>query len=176
MKHRGAFGLLEILVALAILAVLGTVILQYGRAMVGRGEAARCLGNLRQLGAAFQLYLAEHNMVLPDMEAARASIHDDEPVLDTVLAPYVETQAAFACPADRTLFKETGTSYFWNSTLNGQPLASLVFLPILLDAEDLSRIPLVCDKEGWHRYSMHKVNWLYVDGHVSERLEAFTVE
>jgi prepilin-type processing-associated H-X9-DG protein len=31
---------------------------------------------------------------------------------------------------------------------------------------DLSRIPILVDKEGWHKASENRVNHLFADGHV----------
>ena len=61
----------------------------------------------------------------------------------------------------------TGTSYFWNSAINGQHLGGLNFLEL---SQDTSHIPLIGDKEGFHPYLPNKVNILYADGHATKEL------
>jgi prepilin-type processing-associated H-X9-DG protein len=93
-------------------------------------------------------------------------------VIDNTLAKYTGAPGIFACPADKKGFAaKTGTSYVWNVTLNGQPLASLNFLGL---AQDHSRIPVISDKEGFHPYLDDKVNILYADGHATKDVKFFT--
>jgi len=61
-----------------------------------------------------------------------------------------------------------GTSYFWNTALNGQHIGSLDFLRM---TQELSRIPVAMDKEGFHPYLKNKVNMLYADGHATKDLK-----
>lgn len=166
-----AFTLLELLVVLGVIAVLaGLAFPAYRRAAQG-ARAASCLSNLRQLGGALNMYLADHEMRMPMLEAGRRSKGDDVPVIDNTLDAYATDKRVFACPADgRGLARETGTSYFWNTALNGQPVSALRFL----FAEDASRIPILSDKEGFHPYQANKVNILYGDGHATKDLNFFT--
>jgi prepilin-type processing-associated H-X9-DG protein len=171
MKPAGGFTLVEILVALGILVLLGALAFPAVRSSMDRGRSAACLQNLRAIGAGLQSYLGEHGLIMPVMAAGRSSRDEEIPVLDTVLAPYLENEKLFHCPADRELFLRTGNSYFWNNALNGQSAANLNFM---LFVEDRSKIPVVADKEGWHRHSSVRVNFLYADGHAAENLQLFT--
>lgn len=166
-----AFTLLEVLVTLVVLAVVAALAIPAFTAAVNRGRSAACLLNLRSIGAGLQSYLGENNLRMPVLAAGRASREEDVQVLDTLLAPYVDDPGVFHCPADRRLYSQTGNSYIWNSALNGQSAASLNLFAIL---EDRSRIPVVSDKEGWHRESGVRVNFLYADGHASENIRLFT--
>ncbi len=166
-----AFTLTELLVTLAVIAILAGLLIpvvDQGRA---RADSASCLANLRILGTALTQYLAEHEMTLPTLAASRAANSDDVPVIDNTLDRFTDGPRAFACPAGRSLAVLTGTSYYWNSALNGQRLASLNFLGIV---SDHSKIPVLVDKEGWHRFSNEKVNHLYADGHVTKELRLFS--
>jgi len=173
-RKASAFTLVEILVVMGILAILAALVVPLARNGVARARSAQCLGNLKSLGSAFGQYLGEHNMKFPDMEAGRNSKGEDVPVLDVVLADYMGDARAFACPADTgRLAEKTGTSYYYNSLLRGQPLAALNFLGL---TGDMTRIPLLMDKEKWHQGTPHPVNYLFVDGHASSELELFTEE
>lgn len=153
-KERG-FTLVEMFVALAIVGTLAGVAYPITRSFIGRSREAACLGNLRSLGVALQTHLQENNNIMPEMEAGRASKSEGVPVLDTVLLPYLETEAAFRCPADKEQFEMTGTSYSWNSYQSGRHVSQLYFFWIRED-----RIPLITDKESWHPSG---TNFLYAD-------------
>jgi len=170
MTPRG-FTILEILVVVVIISLLTLIAIPSIGILQARGQSAKCLSNLRQIGIALQAYLADNNMEMPTLLAGRRSVEEVGPVLDDTLSSYTDNMSIFLCPADRTLGKQSGTSYYWNSALNGQRAGSLNFLQ-LVDA--LSRIPILSDKEGWHRFRDNKVNFLYADGHASTDLKLFT--
>jgi prepilin-type processing-associated H-X9-DG protein len=165
-----AVTMAELVVAVSILAILGTIGFPVFTQMRDRANAVQCSANLRSLGEALQLYLQDHNQTMPKLEAARTSLDEPGPVIDTVLLEYVDTPDVFRCPSDDHLHAATGTSYFWNSTLNGQPAASLRFLL----TRDQGRIPVLSDKENFHRGVGDEVNVLYADGHVEKEVR-FTV-
>ena len=171
MTFLRAFTLVELLITIAVVAALTAIAIPSLGVARARADATNCLGNLRGLGVALNAYLAEHQMTMPPLAAARADKNEDLPVIDNTLAAYVDTVRVFTCPAGRTLAETTGTSYFWNSALSGQPVASLNFFGFVTD---LSRIPVLVDKEGWHKHSRDKVNHLFADGHATKELRLFT--
>ncbi|MDF1816078.1 MAG: hypothetical protein P1V20_28010, partial [Verrucomicrobiales bacterium] len=69
-------------------------------------------------------------------------------------------------------FERTGSSYFWNSLVNGQKMGNMNLLGIV---KQESGIPLVSDKENFHKHIGGEVNILYADGHIMKELQ-FTVE
>ncbi len=71
MPRRRAFTLVELLVSIAILGVLGTLVFAAGAAARKRMQSAACLGNLRQVGAAALLHVAENKNRLPSISHAR---------------------------------------------------------------------------------------------------------
>jgi prepilin-type N-terminal cleavage/methylation domain-containing protein/prepilin-type processing-associated H-X9-DG protein len=163
MKARG-FTLTEVLVALAIIAVLAGIAYPVSRSLVGRSREAACLGNLRSIGVGLQGYLQDHGQKLPNLEAGRSGKNTDAPVLETVLLPYVDSPEVFHCPEDRREFARSGSSYIWNSTQSGLHVSKLSFFGI---EGRLDRIPLVGDKEAWHPGGS---NFLYADSSISTRL------
>ncbi|MGL4400082.1 MAG: type IV pilin protein [Luteolibacter sp.] len=153
-KSRG-FTLVELLVVIAIIAVLAGIGYPVTRSFIAKSHEATCLGNLRSLGVALQSYLQEHNQIMPDLAIARSSKTEDIAVLDTVLLPYLDSPDAFRCPADKTAFEKTGSSYNWNSTQSRRPVSDLYFFGVREDV-----IPLITDKESWHPGG---TNFLFAD-------------
>lgn len=167
MRHA-AFTLLELLVVISIVAVLAALSMPVYARVTQAARAAACMSNLRQLGAALQLYLNEHNATMPTMLAARADKSEAGSAIDNTLDVYAPNPEVFACPADtKNLAASTGTSYYWNSLLNGQSLASLHLLTVTTEH---SYIPVLSDKDSFHPYEPNKVNMLYADGHASVEL------
>ncbi|HEY2572897.1 MAG TPA: prepilin-type N-terminal cleavage/methylation domain-containing protein [Verrucomicrobiaceae bacterium] len=166
------FTLMELLVVTVIIAALATLIIPGGDRLLHRARASACMNNLRNLGGALNLYLTDHNNIMPTLVISRESIGDDPPGLDTALLPYTEDRKAFRCPGDtKRLWETTGTSYIWNHLLNGQNVASLDFMGLITSG---SRIPVMSDKENFHKYRDVEVNILYADGHVAKEIQ-FTV-
>ena len=167
MRDEKAFTLIELLVVIAIIGILAGLIFPAFKHSIASGRASACVANLRQLGAALNLYLADNDMTLPTLEAGRTDKSQDVQVIDNTLDRYAPAPGVFACPADsKGIADKTGTSYYWNTALNGQRLVNLKFLTIV----DLNRIPILLDKEGFHPYEANKVNLLYADGHATKEL------
>lgn len=62
---RKGFTLVELLVAIAIIAVVAGVLGSVGRSLLGRSRLLDCSRNLRQVGMAAMLYAGDHQMKLP---------------------------------------------------------------------------------------------------------------
>jgi prepilin-type processing-associated H-X9-DG protein len=163
-----ALTVLELLVVIAVIALLSTLIVPAYTRVVQTGRATACISNLRQIGVGLSAYLADNNNMMPVLKSARELLADQVPVIDNTLDKYVTTKSVFACPADRKFAAASGTSYLWNITLNGQTLGNLNFLGVV---DEHSRIPILADKEGFHPYTKDKVNILYADGHATKELK-----
>jgi len=156
-----AFTLLELLVAIAILAILVAISVPGALAVFKRVHSAGCLDNLRSIGVGLNLYLADHDQRMPDLHGSRSSIHDDVPVIDDILTPYLQKSSVFRCPFDSEVASLTGTSYSWNTFLNKQTVASLKFVLGSWVFDRPSDIPILNDKKDWHA---GRKNFLYADG------------
>jgi prepilin-type N-terminal cleavage/methylation domain-containing protein/prepilin-type processing-associated H-X9-DG protein len=168
---RRAFTLMELVVVVGVIAILVVITVPAYQRVTATGRSTACLSNLRQLGAALNLYLGEHQMIMPELKAGRISREDDVPVLDNTLNRYVENEAIFLCPADDRHGRASGTSYSWNVALNGQAVSNLNFLGVI---NELSKVPIMGDKEGFHRHLKDQVNILYGDGHATQGLRLST--
>ena len=166
------FTLLELLIAISLIAALVAIAIPASERIMHKGRAAACIGNLRNLGSALQVYLNENGNLMPTLVTARESKDNDELAIDNTLDDYVEDKKVFCCKADfKKLWETTGTSYLWNNLLNGQDSASLDVMGVIKDG---GRIPVIFDKEGWHKYRDVQVNILYADGHVDKDVKFVT--
>ena len=171
-----AFTLIELLVVIAIIAVLAALALPvFGRAKEA-GRSAVCLSNLHQIGIALQVYVDSNNNRLPVMRDRAAGIGTNQPVtnalpsVEMVLKTELGNTNVLRCPSDRAeIFETTGSSYSWNSLLNGQRADKLVVLGMSFDPH---AIPVFFDKENFHaaRGPSKAVNYLYADGHIKNLL------
>jgi len=168
-----ALTLVEIFVVVAILILLATIGVPTFRLIKANARSAACSGKLREIGIGMNNYFLDYGMTFPTLVAARESKEEEVPALDTVLLEYVGDEYSFECPADHEgIFKKTGSSYFWNSLVNGQKTSNLSLLGMKGHA---SGIPIVSDKENFHEDVGDGVNVLYADGHVLREVQ-FVVE
>lgn len=90
MKRRAAFTLVELMVVIAVIAILAAILFPV---FAQAREAARsntCASNLRQLGIALQLYGRDHDGRYPPQNSG----------LPTLVLPYVNDLTIFRCPSD----------------------------------------------------------------------------
>jgi prepilin-type N-terminal cleavage/methylation domain-containing protein/prepilin-type processing-associated H-X9-DG protein len=64
-----AFTLLELLVVIAIIGILAGLLLPSLSKASQKAKAAKCTGNLKQVGSAFLLYAGDHNEQLPPLNS-----------------------------------------------------------------------------------------------------------
>ena len=173
MRRRGGrgFTLLELLVVIAIVGVLAAIVSYAVSHAMESARATNCTGNLRQLGMGLSGYLGDNNNIMPTLNGGRVALSDDVPVIDNTLNKYISGTAVFACPADRRYAAVSGTSYYWNTALNGQSASALNFLKII---DEHGHIPVIADKAGFHPYEKDKVNILYADGHATRNVNFIT--
>jgi prepilin-type N-terminal cleavage/methylation domain-containing protein len=168
-----AFTLVEMLVVIAVIGILAAILLPaLGRAKES-ARATACLNNLRQVGTALQLYVQDNNNRLPVMYDAMVSTNapsTNAATIDIVLTNYLGSPKILRCRSDdKDLFEQTGSSYAWNSLLNGQDADHLQVFGIQFDPHN---IPVVFDKEAFHkaRGPARGVNYLYADGRIQNLL------
>jgi prepilin-type N-terminal cleavage/methylation domain-containing protein/prepilin-type processing-associated H-X9-DG protein len=166
-----AFTLVELLVTIAIIAVLAALLMP----ALGRGKesgrVAVCQGNLHQIGLALQLYVDDNKNIMPSMRDYNPQVAlSDQTNINVVLAPQLGSTNVLCCPSDdHQIFQQSGSSYAWNNLLNGQNADQLHVMNLTLA---MAKMPVVFDKQSFHILlgTNHAVNYLYADGHIKNLL------
>ena len=160
-----AFTLVELLVTMAIIAVLAALILPALGRSKESGRTTFCQGNLHQVGLALQLYVDDNKNIMPTMEDYTNGPASNQPTINLVLAPQLASTNVLCCPSDNKYFQQGGSSYGWNYLLNGENADNLQMMKLPLP---VARIMVVYDKEGFHALlgTNHAQNFLYADGHI----------
>jgi prepilin-type N-terminal cleavage/methylation domain-containing protein len=86
-RKRGGFTLLEVLTAIAVVAIVTSILFPVFASVRERARQGVCLSNLRQLGQALTMYREEHASYPPFHAHPKA------------LAPYVKDRRLFFCPS-----------------------------------------------------------------------------
>ena len=169
-----AFTLIEMLVIIAVIGLLAALLLPVFSRAKEAARATACISNLHQIGLALRIYVDNHHNRLPVMRDRPADTNaaptNSLPSVDGVLKTELGNLKVLRCPSDRKgIFEQTGSSYSWNSLLNGEDADHLKVLGLNFSPH---AIPVFFDKEGFHaaRGPDKAVNYLYADGHIKNLL------
>jgi prepilin-type processing-associated H-X9-DG protein len=116
--RRGGFSTVELLMVIALIAVLIGLLLPVLAHVRENGRRTACLSNLQQLHRAFALYAQDHDGNLPPYQnglgravggigsgpgkpGRRVEIPDRAEALTAALAPYLKNGDIWFCPSDR---------------------------------------------------------------------------
>lgn len=138
---EGAFSLIELLVVMAIIAILASLLLPSVSSAQAKGRQIACLNNLRQLQLAWTMYLGEHNNTMPENKMTGSGLlgcvsttnswvtgnaqASADPILikQGSIFPYTPNLQVYRCPADRSTIFGASTprerSFSMDAYLNG---------------------------------------------------------
>ena len=101
-RFRRAFSMIELLIVMAVIAILVAIAYPAFTGIVERGKVTRDMNNLRQIGVAIQVYLNDNDQILPDTTTWPGT------TLTPVLYPkYLATRKIFQSPFDKRPGLET---------------------------------------------------------------------
>ena len=102
-----AFTLIELLVVIAMIAVLATLGYAAADSVIGKGHATKCLSNMRQIGAAMQMFVGDNDGKMPGTSHGVSWTNS--------LGAYLGTNFIGKCPAVPE--HRARVSYGWNDSL-----------------------------------------------------------
>ena len=130
------FTLIELLVVIAIIGILTSLLLPSLSSAREKSRRAVCVGNLKQIGIAVQLYLDSNDDYFPPMQTGAHkygwlgkkgtgtdfSLPPSQRLLNMYLVDWPTTEDAEVpvaqCPSDTALYDGTGSSYPANTSGN----------------------------------------------------------
>jgi prepilin-type N-terminal cleavage/methylation domain-containing protein len=173
-RRLDSFTLVELLVVLAIIALLATLLNPAFNSAILKARSVRCAGNLRQIGMAASLAATDNNNKYPEINQAAAPIYTDPSATNMIgaLGPYGVTTNTLECPVDLALGKASafvtyqGSSYEWDPVFDDEPVnATVVYItPTVAIPVNSSRVRLAMDFNPIHH---NRPNVVYGDQHVS---------
>jgi prepilin-type N-terminal cleavage/methylation domain-containing protein/prepilin-type processing-associated H-X9-DG protein len=156
----GGFTLTEVLVVVALIALLLGLLLPVLRAARERAVAVQCLSHLRSLGVAVRVFADQHEGFFPKVaDSNQTPLH-----VRQELEPYVGMAKIFLCARDPARPRLPGGSYDWRFTDDRKASLAKARLDLIRHA---GLVAIGGDRHpGWHKRD--SINVLFADLHVAQ--------
>jgi len=145
------FTLVELLVVMAILAVLVTATVTVSRSLILRAKESSCMSNMRNIGLALQLYAGDNGGRYPETSHTVSLDHAWIAALEDYLGEYDDTRICPADPRGKERRDAGGTSYILNSFLFvpetdawGDPIGSPLNRPAAIPDPARTLLAFIC--------------------------------
>ena len=176
--RSGAFTLIEILVVVAIIAVLAAIAFPFVGRAIDTANNAKCISNLRQMNVGLASYLQDKNGFLPNSPNVFVTSlwpfsYPDRPLpsISGASLPPSLKGTIFECPAAR---RDGSTRSYGFNMYIGNGIASQPKKLIALD-RPLSKVCLIADSADNSTLTPSRINdrhngfcnVLFADGHVA---------
>jgi len=112
MSRRG-FTVIELLVTVAIIAVIAAILFPVASGAKRKGKDTTCLSNMRQIGMAFSMYLASYDDRMPDRLSRMHPSHITDPRI--LICPHDPNRGQYpdSMRLEGSAHLPTGVSYTW---------------------------------------------------------------
>ena len=160
---KRSFTLLELLITIAVIALLAGILLPVLNRAREEGKRTSCISNLRQIGTGLELYAPSHGFRLPVCSGSYDPAAGPS-IKSTLLAFVSGGDGVWRCPGDpREPAAEDG-SYDWNTLANGLPMDEKT-----MQVQGFT-MPVMSDYDNFHRASgeVDARNWLYLPAEVQK--------
>lgn len=170
---QSGFTLIELIVVIAIIALLATFLMPELEKTIERAKSVACMGNLRSIGTSVNTYVIENDQTYPFVEPnPNDPVYTGETEAKPMLAelePYGVNSKVLKCPEDNTYIKSTGSSYQWVPIIDGESkINPQVYGRRGARKVNPARMRLCLDFEAVH---FNRCNRLYADGHAVAALK-----
>lgn len=165
---KKGFTLIEVLVVVAIIALLVSIVYPSLQQATAAAKRTQCAANLHAVAVAFRMYLNQSHEIMPVAAQMPSLKLNDNPRIADVLRPYLASAESLKCPADtkKEYYVSEGSSYEYQSMLGGQK----VFDSFLSKRWGQERTPVMNDYQPFHGRAGIEgaMNYLFADGHVGD--------
>ncbi|MEA3346608.1 MAG: type II secretion system protein [Candidatus Auribacterota bacterium] len=176
------FTLIELLVVIAIISILAGILLPALHKAREKARQAICYSNLKQLGAALQMYFQENDSYFPYLVCAnKADAWDNFADLIRRFDSYIDSIDVYRCPSNQSITNTGGRDDIYDDIwsggdividyeVNGMSMDTLNDTSLTLfdlKTKDLTIVAYMYDYPSWVVPRPHRggINCLYVDGH-----------